>query len=113
MRRTTSIRVIAPHRISSMMIGDSPDIFTSTGSNLVPRTRVHEPIRIEGAAIGGPYGSYGTLFAGIIVLFCSCVTVLRRSLVLCRISSEFGLRDPISRRTVVGLFRNLIQYGPT
>src|SRR5579884_108529 len=35
MRRTTKTRVIPPHRMSNMIIGDSPDIFTSTGFDLV------------------------------------------------------------------------------
>src|SRR5436853_2940167 len=67
MRRTTRTRVIAPHRMSNMIIGDIPDISTSTGSNLVPRTRCGTT---HNAGRRGRYRwALWPLFAGIIVLF--------------------------------------------
>src|SRR5438477_8238174 len=52
MSRTTRTSVIAPHRMSSMIIGDSQTYSPRTGSNLVPRI-VARKRRVEGACIGG------------------------------------------------------------
>src|SRR5947208_9579788 len=65
MSRTTKTSVIAPHTMSSMIIGDSPDIFTSTVLICPADGRTEAINRVERPAYAGSW----PLFAGIIVPF--------------------------------------------
>lgn len=68
MRRTTKTRVIPPHRMSNMIIGDSPDIVTSTGFDLV-REFVARSVLAGSDRKGASFGEVIAPFAGIIAPF--------------------------------------------